>query len=196
MKKYLLLLTFFFFVFSCINAQKNEIPSDSIDSAFWTIRKNNFRVLIDFPIVQIGTVPEGTGIIYGMYEYSQWRKFSLVSKIGINSYDKKYGNLSGFSYQFTASLEQRYYFNFKRRINLKKPIINNSGTYFGLEGRIVGAPFHQMDLSDYRTPESGFMLYYKIGHQVQISNFFLNYHFGLDLSLNRVTTGIGIGRVF
>ena len=54
---------------------------------YWTIQKNTFRINLTFPTLAVGDIPEGTGILTGMYEWSQKRKFSLVSKIGIRAND-------------------------------------------------------------------------------------------------------------
>ena len=68
-------------------AQKSDLDPVSIDSAFWTIKRNTFRINLTLPVLSLGDIPEGTGIFTGIYEWSQKRKFSLVTKLGINSYD-------------------------------------------------------------------------------------------------------------
>jgi hypothetical protein len=180
-----------------VNAQKSQIPEESIDSAYWSIQKNTFRINLSFPFITAGEIPDGTGILTGMYEWSIKRNFSLVSRIGINTYDYPYETfLKKYSYQATASVEQRYYFNFKRRIKKEKPIKNHSGAYLGLEARYLSNAYISPDDQSFRTPLPGFKLYYNIGHQVQKGNYFINYHFGIQSNLGSVTSGIGIGRVF
>lgn len=188
-------------------AQKRDLDPVSIDSAFWTIQKNTFRINLTFPALTLGDIPEGTGILTGMYEWSQKRKFSLVSKLGFNTYDdyqKSFLNnnfyvkrfLNKFSYQAFASVEQRYYFNFNRRIRKAKPILNNSGTYLGLEARYLSNAYISPNDNSFNTPSPGLKFYYNIGHQVQKNKYFINYHFGIQSNLESITNGIGIGYVF
>ena len=188
-------------------AQKRDLDPVSIDSAFWTIQKNTFRINLTFPALTLGDIPEGTGILTGMYEWSQKRKFSLVSKLGFNTYDdyqKSFLNnnfyvkrfLNKFSYQAYASVEQRYYFNFNRRIRKGKSIINNSGTYLGLEARYLSNAYISPNDNSFNTPSPGLKFYYNIGHQIQKNNFFANFHFGIQSNLESITNGIGIGYVF
>ena len=132
-----------------------------------------------------------------MYEWSQKRKFSLVSKIGINSYNDPYEKLlTKFSYQALASVEQRYYFNFTRRIHKGKSILNNSATYLGLEARYLSNAYISPNDNSFKTPSPGLKFYYNIGHQVQKNKYFINYHFGIQSNLESITNGIGIGYVF
>ncbi len=197
------------FICLCLlaKAQKEQLAPESIDSAYWSIQKNTFRINLSFPVLMIGDMPEGTGILTGMYEWSQKRNFSMVSKLGFNSYydyQKSYVNnnfyfkrfLDKFSYQAYASVEQRYYFNFKRRIRKAKPIINNSGTYFGFEARYVSNAYISPNDQSFNTPLPGLKFYYNIGHQVQKNNYFINFHFGIQSNLESITNGIGIGYVF
>ncbi len=197
------------FICLCIiaNAQKEQLAPESIDSAYWTIQKNTFRINLTFPALTLGDIPEGTGILTGIYEWSQKRNFSLVSKLGFNSYDdyqKSFLNnnfyvkrfLNKFSYQAYASVEQRYYFNFNRRIRKAKPILNNSGTYFGFEVRYLSNAYISPNDNSFYTPLPGLKFYYNIGHQVQKNNYFINFHFGIQSNLESITNGIGIGYVF
>ncbi len=188
-------------------AQKCDLDPVSIDSAYWTIQKNTFRINLTFPALTLGDISEGTGILTGIYEWSQKRNFSLVSKLGFNSYDdyqKSFLNnnfyvkrfLNKFSYQALASVEQRYYFNFNRRIRKAKPILNNSGTYFGFEARYVSNAYKSPNDDSFNTPLPGLKFYYNIGHQVQKNNYFANFHFGIQSNLESITNGIGIGYVF
>jgi hypothetical protein len=177
-------------------AQTKELPQETIDSAYWTIQKNTFRINLTFPYLNVGDIPEGSGILTGMYEWSQKRKFSLVSKIGINSYNDPCEKLlTKFSYQSYASVEQRYYFNFNRRIRKAKSILNNSGTYLGLEARYLSNAYISPNDNSFKTPSPGFKLYYTIGHQVQKNKYFINFHFGIQSNLESITNGIGIGYV-
>jgi hypothetical protein len=178
-------------------AQKEQLAPESIDSAYWSIQKNTFRISLSFPILNISDIPEGTGILTGMYEWSQKRNFALVSKLGLNSYNDRYEKLlTKFSYQALASIEQRYYFNFNRRIRKAKPILNNSGTYFGLEARYVSNAYFSPNDHSFNTPSPGLKFYYNIGHQVQKNKYFANFHFGIQSNLESITNGIGIGYVF
>jgi hypothetical protein len=178
-------------------AQKSDLDPVSIDSAFWTIQKNTFRINLTFPALTLGDIPEGTGILTAMYEWSQKRKFSLVSKIGINSYNDPYEKLlTKFSYQAYASVEQRYYFNFNRRIRKAKPILNNSGTYLGLEARYLSNAYMSPNDNSFKTPSPGLKIYYNIGQQVQKNKYFANFHFGIQSNLESITSGIGFGYVF
>jgi hypothetical protein len=193
-----LIITILTFCLSTLaNAQKEQLDPVSNDSAFWTIQKNTFRINLTFPALTLGDIPEGTGILTGMYEWSQKRKFSLVSKIGINSYNDPYEKLlTKFSYQALASVEQRYYFNFTRRIHKGKSILNNSGTYLGLEARYLSNAYISPNDNSFKTPSPGLKFYYNIGHQVQKNKYFINYHFGIQSNLESITNGIGIGYVF
>jgi hypothetical protein len=193
-----LIITILTFCLSTLaNAQKEQLDPVSIDSAFWTIQKNTFRINLTFPALTLGDIPEGTGILIGMYEWSQKRKFSLVSKIGINSYNDPYEKLlTKFSYQALASVEQRYYFNFTRRIHKGKSILNNSATYLGLEARYLSNAYISPNDNSFKTPSPGLKFYYNIGHQVQKNKYFINYHFGIQSNLESITNGIGIGYVF
>ena len=188
-------------------AQKRDLDPVSIDSAFWTIQKNTFRINLTLPVLSLGDIPEGTAILTGMYEWSQKRKFSLVTKLGINSYDdyqksffsnnfyvKRF--LNKFSYQAFASVEQRYYFNFNRRIRKAKPILNNSGTYLGLEARYLSNAYMSPNDNSFKTPSPGLKIYYNIGQQVQKNKYFANFHFGIQSNLESITSGIGFGYVF
>jgi len=188
-------------------AQKSDLDPVSIDSAFWTIKRNTFRINLTLPVLSLGDIPEGTGIFTGIYEWSQKRKFSLVTKLGINSYDdyqksflsnnfyvKKF--LIKFSYQAYASVEQRYYFNFNRRIRKAKPILNNSGTYLGLEARYLSNAYMSPNDNSFKTPSPGLKIYYNIGQQVQKNKYFANFHFGIQSNLESITSGIGFGYVF
>jgi len=177
-------------------AQTKELTQETIDSAYWTIRKNTFRINLSFPQITIDNMPEGTGILTGMYEWSQKRNFSMVSKLGFNSYDDYHEKLlTKFSYQAYASIEERYYFNFKRRIRKAKPILNNSGTYLALEARYLSNAYVSPNDNSFNTPSPGFKLYYTIGHQVQKNKYFINFHFGIQSNLESITNGIGIGYV-
>jgi hypothetical protein len=104
--------------------------------------------------------------------------------------------LTKFSYQALASVEQRYYFNLKRRIRKAKTILNNSGTYFGFEARYVSNAYISPNDNSFNTPLPGLKFYYNIGHQVQKNNYFINFHFGIQSNLESITNGIGIGYVF
>jgi hypothetical protein len=188
-------------------AQKRDLDPVSIDSAFWTIQKNTFRINLTLPVLSLGDIPEGTGILTGIYEWSQKRKFSLVTKLGINSYDDYQKSflsnnfyvknfLIKFSYQAYASVEQRYYFNFNRRIRKAKPILNNSGTYLGLEARYLSNAYMSPNDNSFKTPSPGLKIYYNIGQQVQKNKYFANFHFGIQSNLESITSGIGIGYVF
>jgi hypothetical protein len=178
-------------------AQKTSLDPVSIDSAYWTIKRNTFRINLNFPALTLGDIPEGTGILTGMHEWAFKREFALVSKIGINSYNDPYEKLlTKFSYQALASVEQRYYFNFKRRIRKAKPILNNSGTYFGFEARYLSNAYISPNDNSFNTPLPGLKFYYNIGHQVQKNNYFINFHFGIQSNLESITNGIGIGYVF
>ncbi len=192
------IFSFFFICFFILaKAQKKQLAPESIDSAYWSIQKNTFRINLTFPALTLGDIPEGTGILTGMYEWSQKRNLSMVSKLGLNSYDDYHERfLVKFSYQAYASVEQRYYFNFKRRIRKTKPILNNCGTYLGLEARYLSNAYISPDDNSFKTPSSGFKLYYTIGHQVQKNNYFINFHFGIQSNLESITNGIGIGYVF
>lgn len=197
MRLKLIITSFSFYISILANAQKEQLDPVSIDAAFWTIQKNTFRINLTFPALTLGDMPEGTGILTGMYEWSQKRKFSLVSKIGINSYNDPYEKLlTKFSYQSLASVEQRYYFNFNRRIRKGKSILNNSGTYFGLEARYFSNAYISPNDNSFNTPSPGLKFYYNIGHQVQKKKYFINYHFGIQSNLESITNGIGIGYVF
>jgi hypothetical protein len=188
-------------------AQKSDLDPVSIDSAFWTIQKNTFRINLTLPVLSLGDIPEGTGILTGIYEWSQKRKFSLVTKLGINSYDDYQKSflsnnfyvknfLIKFSYQAYASVEQRYYFNFNRRIRKAKPILNNSGTYLGLEARYLSNAYMSPNDNSFKTPSPGLKIYYNIGQQVQKNKYFANFHFGIQSNLESITSGIGFGYVF
>ena len=192
------IFSFFFICFFILaKAQKKQLAPESIDSAYWSIQKKTFRINLTFPALTSGDIPEGTGILTGMYEWSQKRNLSMVSKLGLNSYDDYHERfLVKFSYQAYASVEQRYYFNFKRRIRKAKPIINNSGTYFGFEARYVSNAYISPNDQSFNTPLPGLKFYYNIGHQVQKNNYFINFHFGIQSNLESITNGIGIGYVF
>lgn len=195
--KQLLVALFFIPIGTCLFAQNPSLSPETIDSAYWRIQKNTYRINLSFPVVTVGDIPEGTGILTGMYEWSIKRNFSLVSKLGINSYNDPYEKiLTKFAYQALASVEQRYYFNFKRRIRKAKPILNNSGTYFGFEGRYLSTLYKSPNEESFNTPTDGLKLFYNIGHQVQKNKYFLNYHFGFEIPFQSVSTGIGIGWVF
>jgi hypothetical protein len=197
MRLKLIITSFSFYISILANAQKEQLDPVSIDAAFWTIQKNTFRINLTFPALTLGDIPEGTGILTGMYEWSQKRKFTLVCKIGINSYNDPYEKLlTKFSYQALASVEQRYYFNFTRRIRKAKPILNNSGTYLGLEARYLSNAYISPNDNSFNTPSPGLKFYYNIGHQVQKKKYFINYHFGIQSNLESITNGIGIGYVF
>jgi hypothetical protein len=158
-------------------------------------------------VLSLGDIPEGTGILTGIYEWSQKRRFSLLTKLGINSYDDYQKSfltnnfyvknlLIKFSYQAYASVEQRYYFNFNRRIRKAKPILNNSGTYLGLEARYLSNAYMSPNDNSFKTPSPGLKIYYNIGQQVQKNKYFANFHFGIQSNLESITNGIGIGYVF
>lgn len=85
---------------------------------------------------------------------------------------------------------------FKRRIRKSKPILNNSGTYFGFEGRYLSMLYKSPKDDSFNTPTDGMKLFYNIGHQLQNNKYFLNYHFGFEFPFQSVTSGIGIGLVF
>lgn len=204
---YLLVLILGLSCFSSISAQTKELPQETIDSAYWTIQKNTFRINLTLPVLSLGDIPEGTGILTGIYEWSQKRRFSLVTKLGINSYDDYEKSfltnnfyvknfLIKFSYQAYASVEQRYYFNFNRRIRKAKPILNNSGTYLGLEARYLSNAYMSPNDNSFKTPSPGLKIYYNIGQQVQKNKYFANFHFGIQSNLESITNGIGIGYVF
>jgi hypothetical protein len=197
MKFKVLFTSLFICLFIIANAQKEQLAPESIDSAYWSIQKNTFRIHLSFPALTLGNIPEGTGILTGMHEWAFKREFALVSKICINSYNDPYEKLlTKFSYQALASVEQRYYFNLKRRIRKAKPILNNSGTYFGFEARYVSNAYISPNDNSFNTPLPGLKFYYNIGHQVQKNNYFINFHFGIQSNLESITNGIGVGYVF
>jgi hypothetical protein len=194
--KLLLIIVLYVIIGSRSFGQTANLLPETIDSAYWRIKKNTYRVNLSFPVITVGDIPEGTGILTGMYEWSIKRNFSLVSKLGINTYNDPYEKiLTKYSYQALASVEQRYYFNFKRRIRKSKPILNNSGTYFGFEGRYLSMLYKSPKDDSFNTPTDGMKLFYNIGHQLQNNKYFLNYHFGFEFPFQSVTSGIGIGLV-
>jgi hypothetical protein len=195
--KHIIVALFFMNTGIYVFAQKSSLPPEAIDSAYWGIKKNTYRINLSFPLLTVGDIPEGTGILAGMYEWALKRNFSIVSKIGMNTYNNPYERiLTKYSYHALASIEQRYYFNFKRRIRKAKPILNNSGTYFGFEGRYLTTLYKNPNDDSFNTPTDGIKVFYNIGHQIQNNKYFLNYHFGFEFPFQSVTSGIGIGLVF
>lgn len=111
--KLLLIIVLYVIIGSRSFGQTANLLPETIDSAYLRIKKNTYRVNLSFPVITVGDIPEGTGILTGMYEWSIKRNFSLVSKLGINTYNDPYEKiLTKYSYQALASVEQRYYFNF------------------------------------------------------------------------------------